>query len=250
MPHARKSEAGISIIPFTEKGITMKTISLKKWEAVEKQRHRYEIVVVHLLSRVWLFASHGLQHTRLPCPSLSPRVCSNLSPLRWHHFADKGPYSQSYGFSSSHVWMWKLDNKEGWASKNWCFWTVVLEKTLESLLDNKEIKPVNLKGNQPWIFIGRTDSELKLQYFGYLIWRANSFEKTLMLGKTEGRRRRGQQWMRWFDVITDSMDMSFSKLQEIVKERKAWHAAVCRVAKHWTQLSNWTATSVIGTHIF
>ena len=103
MPHARKSEAGISIIPFTEKGITMKTISLKKWEAVEKQRHRYEIVVVHLLSRVWLFASHGLQHTRLPCPSLSPRVCSNLSPLRWHHFADKGPYSQSYGFPSGHV---------------------------------------------------------------------------------------------------------------------------------------------------
>ena len=212
MPHARKSEAGISIIPFTEKGITMKTISLKKWEAVEKQRHRYEIVVVHLLSRVWLFASHGLQHTRLPCPSLSPRVCSNLSPLRWHHFADKGPYSQSYGFSSSHVWMWKLDNKEGWASKNWCFWTVVLEKTLESLLDNKEIKPVNLKGNQPWIFIGRTDSELKLQYFGYLIWRANSFEKTLMLGKIKGRRRRCDRgpydWMasltRWMWVWATS----------------------------------------------
>ena len=76
-----------------------------------------------------------------------------------HHFADKGPYSQSYGFSSSHVWMWNLDSKEGWALKNWCFWIVVLENTLESPLDSKEIKPVNSKGNQPWIFTGRTDAE-------------------------------------------------------------------------------------------
>ena len=133
--------------------------------------------------------------------------------------------------------------------KNWCFWTVVLEKTLESLLDNKEIKPVNLKGNQPWIFIGRTDSELKLQYFGYLIWRANSFEKTLMLGKTEGRRRRGQQWMRWFDVITDSMDMSFSKLQEIVKHRGAWRAVVPGVAKNWSWLSNWATANDLSEDI-
>jgi len=76
-----------------------------------------------------------------------------------HYFTDKGPSSQSYGFSSSHVWMWKLDHKEGWTLKNWCFWTVVLEKTLESPLDYKEIQPVNSKGNQPWIFIGRTDAE-------------------------------------------------------------------------------------------
>ena len=75
------------------------------------------------------------------------------------HFANKGMYSQSYGFSSSHVWMWELDCREGWAPKNWCFWTVVLEKTLESPLDSKEIKPVNPKGNQPWIFIGKTDAE-------------------------------------------------------------------------------------------
>ena len=85
-----------------------------------------------------------------------PRQC--IKKQR-HYFANKGPYSQSYGFFSSHVWMWKLDHKEGWASKNWCFWTVVLEKTLESPLDCKEIKPVNLKGNQSWIFIGRTDAE-------------------------------------------------------------------------------------------
>ena len=76
---------------------------------------------------------------------------------QWHHFANKGPYNQSYHFSSSYVRMWKLDHKEGWAPKNWCFWTVVLEKTLESSLDSKEIKPVNPKGNQPWIFVGRTD---------------------------------------------------------------------------------------------
>ena len=180
------------------------------------------------------------RHTGLPCPSLSPRVFSNLPPLRWHHFANKGVYCQSYGFSSSHIWMWKSDNKEGWASKNWCFWTVVLEKTLESPLDNKEIKP---KGNQPWIFIGRTDSELKLQYFGHLMWRANSLEKTLMLGKIEGRRRRGQQWMRWFDATTDSMDMGFSKLQEIVKHREAWCAVVHGVAKNWSWLSTWPTTT-------
>ena len=78
-----------------------------------------------------------------------------------HYFADKGSYSQSYGFSSSHVWMWELDYKESWASKNWCFWTVVLEKTLESPLDCKEIQPVNPKGNQSWIFIERTDAEAK-----------------------------------------------------------------------------------------
>ena len=91
-----------------------------------------------------------------------------------HYFANKGQSSQSYDFSSSHVWIWELDHKESWASKNWCFWTVVLEKTLESSLDFKEIKLVNPKGNQPWIFIGRTDPKLKLQYFGHLMQRADS----------------------------------------------------------------------------
>ena len=91
--------------------------------------------------------------------------------------------------------MWQLDYKESWAPKNWCFWTVLLEKTLESPLEYKEIQPVNPKGNQSWIFIGRTDVEAKLQYFGHLMWRADSFEKILMLGKIEGGRRRGQQRM-------------------------------------------------------
>ena len=120
-------------------------------------------------------------------------------------------HSQSYGFSRSHVRMWELDHKEGWAPKNWCFWTVVLEKTLEGPLDCKEIQSVHPKGNQSWIFIGRTDVKLKLQYFGHLMQRADSFEKTLILGKTEGGRRRGQQRMRWLDGITNSMNMSFGQ---------------------------------------
>ena len=128
-----------------------------------------------------------------------------------HYFADRGPYSQSYGFSSSHVWMWELDYKESWALKNWCFRTVVLEKILDSPLDCNEIQPVHPKGNQPWIFIGRMNwrINLKLQYFGHLMWRANSLEKTLMLGMVESKRR-GRQRMRCLDSITDSMDMNLS----------------------------------------
>ena len=136
----------------------------------------------------------------------------------------------------------ELDHKESTAPKKSCFWTVMLEKTLESPLDCKGIKPVNPKGNQYWIFIWRTDTELKLQYFGHLMQITDSLEKTLMLGKIESSRRRGWQSLRWLDVFTDLMDMSLSKLQMLVMDREAWRAAAQGVAKSSVQQLNWTET--------
>ena len=143
--------------------------------------------------------------------------------------------------------MWKLDYKESWALKNTCFWNVVLQKTLESPLDSKESKPVNPKGNQPWILIGRNDLKLKLQDFGHLMRRADLLEKTLMLGKIEGRRRRGWQRIRWLDGITHSMDMGLGGLRELVMDREAWHAAVHGVAKSWTRQSDWAELNLTVT---
>ena len=146
---------------------------------------------------------------------LGRKAMTNLdSVLKSRDIDDKGSYSQSYGLFSSHVWMWELDHTEGWAPKNWCFWTVVLKKTLESPLDCKEIQPAHPKGDPEYSLEGLM---LKLQFFVHLMWRADSFEKTLMLGKSEGRRRRGRQ--EWLESITESMYVNQSKLWETVKDR-------------------------------
>ena len=135
--------------------------------------------------------------------------------------------------------MWELDHKERWAAKNWCFWTVALNKTLGSPLDCREILPVNPKGNQSWIFIGGTDAEAEALTLwppdvkGRLLRKVSDAEK-------DWRQERGRQRTRWLDGITNSMDMSLSKFQEMVKDREAWRTVVYGIAKNQTRLSNWT----------
>ena len=152
-----------------------------------------------------------------------------------HYCANKGPSCQSYGFSNSHEWTWELDYKESWALKNWCFWTVVLEKTLESLLDCKEIQPVHPKGNQCWVFIGRTSVEAETP----ILWPSDA-KSWLIWKDPDAGKDWGQEKGTTEDDITDSMRMGLGRLWQLVMDREARRAAIQGIAKSRLRLSNWT----------
>ena len=190
---------------------------ISSWQMMGKQWKQWQAL---FWGAPKITADGDCSHKVKRCFLLGRKVMTNLDSIlkRIDITANKGPSSQSYGFSGSHVWMWELDYKESWALRNWCFWSLVLEKTLESPLDSKEIQPVHPKGNQSWVFIRRTVVEVEIP----ILWPPDTkgwlFGKDSDAVKIEGRRRRGWWRMRWLDGIIDSIDMTnLSKLQELVK---------------------------------
>ena len=187
-------------------------------------------------------ADGDCSHEIKRCLLLGRKTMTNLNSIiekQRHYFANKGPYSQSDGFFSGHIFMWELDHKDSWGPKTWCFWTVMLVKTLENLWDCKEIKPVNPE-NQSWIFIGRTDADVEAPLLWLSDVKSQLTRKDPGAGKDWRQEEKGMTEGNWLDGITDSMDMSLSRLREMVKDREVWCAAFHQIAKSQTWLSNWT----------
>ena len=199
-----------------------------------------EAVIDFIFSKI--IADVDCSHEVKRCLPLGRKAMTHRQCIKKHrdHSANKGPYSQSYDFSSGHVGIWELDHKEGWGLKNWCFWSMVLKKTLESPLGCK-IKPVNPKGNQLWIFIGRTDAEL--QYFGHLMWRVDSVKRVWCWERLKAKGEGDGRGMRWLDSVTDSMEMNLSKFRETEEDRGAWYATVHGVAKSQIWVNDWTTAT-------